>query len=257
LDKKELSEMQPISENDGRIPVVLNAMRNLSETYPDVAFYGLVTGPFTLALHLRGTGIFMDIYDQPEYVQKLLAFTTQIGINMADFYLNAGCDVIAVVDPMTSQISPQTFGEFVTPAAQKVFAHIRNREALSSFFVCGHAQKNVEAMCMTNPDNICIDENIDLNYVKEVTRKYNVSYGGNLKLTLSLLMGNENDVNTYTVYQSPLAGKTIQLGVIAPGPASLETEVPLYETIVTPSINEYVSTLGYDIEFEFLIDQGE
>jgi len=67
----------------------------------------------------------------------------------------------------------------------------------------------------------------------------------------------DGDINTVTVYQNPLAGKTIQLGVVAPGPGSLETEHPLYEQMVTPAINTYASTLGYDVEFEYLIDQGE
>ncbi len=68
---------------------------------------------------------------------------------------------------------------------------------------------------------------------------------------------NGDDANTVTVYKNPLEGSIVQLGVIAPGPGSLETEVPLYENIMSPAVNEYASTLGYDIEFEYLIDQGE
>jgi uroporphyrinogen decarboxylase len=44
-------------------------------------------------------------------------------------------------------------------------------------------------MCQCNPDNISIDENIPLEYVREQARKYNISFGGNLKLTMVLLYG--------------------------------------------------------------------
>ena len=60
---------------------------------------------------------------------------------MAHMYINAGCDIIASVDPMTSQISPRAFKKFVLPYATDLFDEIRKLNAFSSFFVCGHAQK--------------------------------------------------------------------------------------------------------------------
>jgi uroporphyrinogen decarboxylase len=107
--------------------------------------------------------------------------------------MDAGCDVIAVVDPMTSQIDPESFGVFVSPYARNIFDGIRERGKLSSFFVCGHAQQNIEVMCECRPDNISIDENIPLDYVKEIALPKNISFGGNLKLTVVLLMGDAED----------------------------------------------------------------
>ena len=57
---------------------------------------------------------------------------------MSRYYIEAGCDVVAMVDPMTSQIGPDQFTEFVTPYATEIFESIRGQDALSSFFVCGH-----------------------------------------------------------------------------------------------------------------------
>ncbi len=191
LSTKSIEELPKITPNSGRLPVVLEAVRQLKADKHDVALYGLVTGPFTLALHLQGTPIFMDMFDNPEKVQQLMRYAGAICSQISRYYIDAGCDIIALVDPMTSQISPDAFREFVTPYAKQVFQDIRDAGAFSSFFVCGHAQRNVEEMCRTRPDNVSIDENIALSYVKEICQKYNISFGGNLQLTVVLLMGDE------------------------------------------------------------------
>jgi len=189
-----LSDLKVPTEKDGRFPIVLEATRRLVETHGnDVAIYGLITGPFTLALHLRGTNIFYDMVDEPEEMKALMAFCRDVCIKTADMYMDAGVDVVAVVDPMTSQISPDNFREFVTPYATPVFEHVRSRGKAGSFFVCGYAKNNVEPMCECKPDNISIDENIPLDFVKEVCGKFGISFGGNIKLTLTMLFGTPTD----------------------------------------------------------------
>jgi len=215
LDGKTLEDLTIPGKNDGRIKLTLNATRRLRAAHPDVALYGLITGPFTLALHLLGTDIFMKMLEDPEDMKRLLSFTTEVGKSMAMYYIEAGCDIIAVVDPMTSQIDPMSFETFITPCATDLFEHIRTSGALSSFFVCGHAQQNIEAMCGCKPDNICIDENIPLDYVKEVALKNKISFGGNIKLTVVMLMGTTNDVQENALECMDLGGK--KGFILAPG----------------------------------------
>lgn len=188
-----LEDLSVPGPDAGRIGMALDATRRLRKANPDLALYGLITGPFTLALHLLGTDIFMMMFDDPDAVARLLEFGRDVATAMSDYYLDAGCDVIAVVDPMTSQIGPDHFVEFVTPYVAPVFERIHARGALSSFFVCGHAQQNVEAMCKSGPKNICVDENIPLDYVRDICRPQGVSFGGNLQLTTVLLHGSPED----------------------------------------------------------------
>ncbi|MCI0514420.1 thioredoxin family protein [candidate division KSB1 bacterium] len=215
LDTRTLEELPVIHEQSGRIPIILETTRRLKQVLPDVALYGLVTGPFTLALHLQGTQIFMDMFDNPEKVKRLMEYTTQIATRVAQMYIAAGCDIIALVDPMTSQISPEAFHEFVSSSATTIFTEVRRQGAFSSFFVCGHAQRNVEEMCLTRPDNISIDENIALNYVKEVCQKYHISFGGNLQLTVVLLMGDERAAERNALECLDIGGDTGF--ILAPG----------------------------------------
>lgn len=177
----------------GRIPLTMEATRRIVEKIGDqTAIYGLLCGPFTLALHLLGNDIFMEMYDEEEKVEALCDRCADYAIQMSDAYLEAGCDVIAVVDPMVSQISPDHFRQFVTPFMNKIYNHIKDKGAYSSCFVCGDVTRNLEVMGELACDNISVDEQIDMAVLKEVAQRHGKSFGGNLKLTVTLLMGDED-----------------------------------------------------------------
>lgn len=189
-----LDDLKVPTENDGRFPIVLESTRRLCKEFGEnVAIYGLVTGPFTLALHLMGTDIFYEMIDNPENMHKLMALCEKVCIATSDMYIKAGVDIIALVDPMTSQISPDNFEEYVSPYATRVFEHVKAQNVLTSFFVCGNAKRNIEVMCKCAPNNISIDENIPIEYVKEICQNYGISFGGNIKLTLTMLFGTPAD----------------------------------------------------------------
>ncbi len=191
---------------DGRLPMILDVMREMKTTVGEhTALYGLLCGPFTLAAHLRGTEVFMDMFDHVEFLQALFSFTRDVAKRMAALYIDAGMDVIAVVDPMISQISPRHFEQFFTAPFTDIFDFIRargsasKRELYSSFFVCGDATKNIDVMCQTRPDSISIDENIDLVQTKAITDRYNITIGGNIPLTTTMLLGTQQDNMKFVV----------------------------------------------------------
>lgn len=188
------------AKEEGRLPLVLDVMRRMKTAVGShTALYGLITGPFTLASHLRGTEIFMDMVEQPELIEALLQYTNRVAIQMASYYLEAGMDVIAVVDPMISQISPRHFKHYMSETFTELFSFIRGQKAYSSFFVCGDATKNIEGMCQTGPDCIAVDENINMAAAKEITDRYNIAIEGNIPLTSRLLLGTQQDNMKYVV----------------------------------------------------------
>ena len=185
---------------DSRLPLVLDVMRSMKEQVGErTALYGLVTGPFTLASHLRGTDIFLDTMDHPEFLGDLLAYAAQVAIRVSALYLEAGMDVIAVVDPVTSQVSPRMFQKYLRKPFTTIFDFIRERGAFSAFFVCGDATKNIEGMCQSGPDCVAVDENVDMVTAKEVTDRYNVTLEGNIPLTTRMLLGTQQDNMKYVV----------------------------------------------------------
>ncbi len=195
----EVPERLP-DRQDGRLPMILDVMREMKAAVGErTALYGLLCGPFTLAAHLRGTEVFMDMFDHVDFLHALFAFTRDVAQRMAALYIEAGMDVIAVVDPMISQISPRHFEQFFMGPFTDVFDFIRGRDVFSSFFVCGDATKNIEVMCQTRPDSISIDENIDIAQAKSITDRYNITIGGNIPLTTTMLLGTQQDNMKFVV----------------------------------------------------------
>ncbi|NLB42216.1 MAG: uroporphyrinogen decarboxylase, partial [Clostridiales bacterium] len=182
-----------------------------------------------LALHLRGNNIFMDMYDDAKYVKDLLAFCGKIAMKMSDMFIDAGMAVIAAVDPLISQISVDHFEEFMSPIYTEIFEHIRSKAVLSSFFVCGDATRNIEAMCETNPDSIFVDENVDLAAAKRITDKYNITIGGNLPLTTVMLHGTQQDNMKCVIDELDSIQDRHNL-VIAPG-CDMPYDTPIESTI--------------------------
>jgi uroporphyrinogen decarboxylase len=230
-------------KTDGRLSLVLDVMRQMKvRVGAETALYGLVTGPFTLASHLRGTDIFLDSVDHEDFLHELMAYAACVCQRMSDLYIDAGMDVIAVVDPVVSQVSARYFKSFLADDFTKVFDHIRQRGVFSSFFVCGDATKNIEVMCQTVPDSISIDENIDMVAAKAITDHYNITLGGNIPLTTRMLLGNQQDNMQYVV---ELLDKVSHRNlVISPG-CDMPYDVPLENTIaVMQAVREPESALA-------------
>jgi branched-chain amino acid transport system substrate-binding protein len=68
--------------------------------------------------------------------------------------------------------------------------------------------------------------------------------------------GGDGDSTTIEVKVAPLEGETIQIGYISSTTTGLETTVPLVQDILVPDYNAYVAKLGYDVDFEYLIDDA-
>jgi len=227
-DTKDIPSRIP-AKDDGRLPMILETMRAVKEKIgDDTALYGLLTGPFTLASHLRGQSFFMDMAMDVEYCKNMLKYTAQIAKAMSDYFIDAGMDVISIVCPLVSQISPKHFDAVLSGPYQEVFDHIRSKGALSSFFVCGNATPNIEPMCKTNPDSISVDENVNMAEAKKITEKYDIVIGGNIPLTTVMLHGTQQDNMKYVVELLDKVGH--EKLIIAPG-CDMPYDLPLENTI--------------------------
>ncbi|MHA2107751.1 MAG: uroporphyrinogen decarboxylase family protein, partial [Candidatus Hodarchaeales archaeon] len=192
---EEMIVLEKIPErHEGRLPIIIEVMKSLKkEIGTQVALFGLVCGPLTLASHLRGTNFYIDLITNPQYAVEMLSYTSQVTKVMSEYYFEAGMDIIAVVDPVVSQISPTMFNEFLSKKFSDIFSHIKSQDVYSSFFVCGDATKNLDSMCKTNPDSIFVDENIDMVHAYDILSKHKIILGGNIPLATTMLFGTQQD----------------------------------------------------------------
>lgn len=217
-----------ITKDEGRIPLICDTMRKFKQAKPEIAMYGLICGPFTLASHLRGTNIFMDMYDDEDKVKELINYCTDVVLDVAQYYIEAGCDIIAPVDPLVSQISPDMFETFLEAPYTKIFETLKAQHVYSSFFVCGDVTRNIEPMCKTKPDAIGIDENVDIVEAKKITDAYQVTISGNLQLTITMLMGTQQDNQKAAIELMDKMGT--QRFILAPG-CDIPFDVPVANVI--------------------------
>ena len=236
MDDKSLDELVLPTEEDGRYPIVLDAAERIVKELGDkIAIYGLICGPFTLALHLKGTAIFSDMNRSPEEAHKLMKFTTAVAKDFARMYAERGVDIIAVVDPMVSQISPRHFKAFITPYMTEVNQYVKSLNKKVVTFVCGDVTKNFELLCQTDTNGIAFDENVDLSVAKEIAINNKVAYGGNLPLTTVMLFGTPMD-NVQEVK------KQLEIGegsgyILAPG-CDIAFDTPIQNLV---AIGNYIS----------------
>ena len=141
-----------------------------------------------------GNDIFLQMFDHPDYVKAVIGFCASVGQKVAQAYLDNGADVIAVVDPMTSQISPEHFEQFVTPGGQPdLRLRPRPQGALLAVRLRGrHPQPRGHV-----PDRLRqhLASTRTSRWSGSATSPAaaNKSFGGNLKLTSVLLLGDEED----------------------------------------------------------------
>lgn len=183
--------LTPPARDSGRWPVLFEAARIAKPQLEalDCAMLGLMTGPLTLASHLAGVRIFTAVKRKKEFAHAVTRFAGKVGAVAARFYAEMGCDIIAIVDPVASQIHPDTFREFVTPNCQPAVNAIHQAGLASTFFICGDCTKVVEEVCRVGTDAFAVDEQMNLNFIRDLARKFNKGFGGNLKLTLALSLG--------------------------------------------------------------------
>lgn len=216
-------------KTDGRIPMVLDVMHRLKEEIGDqVALYGLICGPVTLASHIRGSEFFMDIIKDKEFAAQMVEFCAEVCIAMSNYYIEAGMDVIGVVDPIISQISPKAIEKLFLDSFTAVFDNIKSQGVLSSFFVCGDATIQMDVMCRTHADGISVDENVNIAEAKKITDQYGIAIGGNIPLTTVMLFGNQQDNMKYVVEM--LDNISHENLIVSPG-CDMPYSVPIENTI--------------------------
>lgn len=233
---KSVADLPEFTKGKGRIQLCLDATKKIADAIgEDTAIFALVCGPFTLALHLAGSAFITDLIKSPDKAKEVLDYCSQIIIKMSEWYIELGCvDAIAVVDPMTSQISPRHFKRFVSPALDPIIKAVKDKGSMITLFCCGNATKNIELMMQCKPDGVAFDEQVSLEMVRGLADQYKVAFEGNLALTTTLMFGSPLECVNEAKERMATGGKTGY--ILSPG-CDLPFDTPFYNL---EAVGDYV-----------------
>ena len=194
---------------DGRMPVFLQTMRLMKRHHTGLKI-ACVTGPFTLALHIGGTDLYIETVKDPEKVKRILDYCTDVGIQYARALVKEGADMILIAEPAGSQLSPNAFELFSLPYTRQMIKAIRRNCVLH---VCGRAGHLIKLMCRSGASAISVDD-VDMTAVlAEVPADLVVA--GNLS-PLKLLSASPSEIDRdTTALLETVKGK--REFIIAPG----------------------------------------
>ena len=118
---------------DGRIPLIIEAGKKLKAEFPEVKVSVPVSGPFSIAVSLRGlNGLLADVALFPEQVSDFLKRLVEGQILLSQASVDAGLDVAffesAAAPPL---LSPKQFRQIELPALKEAMTRVGE--------VAGHA----------------------------------------------------------------------------------------------------------------------
>ena len=122
-DEKDMENLDAsLIEGRGRIPVVLEAAKRLTQTMGrDVALLGVITGPITLSRHLMGDAPISAADKNSQIFQKLTDFSGKIALALARAYGELKFDAVILADGDLASLKPVHY-----PKIQPMLKTLRN-----------------------------------------------------------------------------------------------------------------------------------
>lgn len=180
---------------DGRVWVFLETVRLLKRKL-DIPLGVYVSGPFTLAgLMIGANNIAMATIDSPDLVHATVNFCEHKIIEYAKALQNVGADMICILDPTATILSPRAYWEFAGKSSQNLVQHLDTRTILH---ICGNTEHLVKLMCQTGVHGLSLDSLVNLPKVAAMTPK-DVVLIGNLSPVETMLQGDRARVRRDTI----------------------------------------------------------
>ncbi len=184
----------PDPYKDGRMPVNLKSLKLIAENI-NKPLYVSIQGPFTLAVQLAGaTHLLGEVIRNPEFIEKILDFTTETVLRYTKAVYEAGTMYISIAEPGTVTLSPKNFQHYVVPRVNKIFDSIN---CWKGMHICGDTSLFLDLMLSCNLDAVSLDQIMDYRTVVKKIPKDKVLIG-NLDPIDLLGKGSVEEIKTYT-----------------------------------------------------------
>jgi [methyl-Co(III) methanol-specific corrinoid protein]:coenzyme M methyltransferase len=158
----------PDPRKDGRVPVVLEAVRRLqNEKVPVLCG---VTSPFTLACFLRGErDTLMDLVVNPTFLKQMLLLAERWAVSFIREVVEAGADVLVLEDTWASGeiLSREQYQNFALPGEQSLARAVHGLGARSILHHCGRPGNNLDLMADSGVDGLTIHQTLNVPVAKK------------------------------------------------------------------------------------------
>ncbi len=134
----------------------------------DVPIVVGVTGPFTIAGHIRGINdMLTDLILDPGLVHNILGTTWEVSASFAAALVGNGADVVVLIEPTASIIGADFFKEFVLPYVRRVTAKV-NVRVPTVLHTCGDSLPIMDLMAQVGVSAVSLDQRVSIAKTKEV-----------------------------------------------------------------------------------------
>jgi uroporphyrinogen decarboxylase len=193
--KKLKTNLNP--EKDGRMPFMLNMVRNLRKRLGnDIPISSWISPPFRTACMLRGSSqLYLDILLDPGFVKELLETVYGPLTAYAKALTDAGADIICTSNPVANNdcIKYKHYQEFSHPYTKRLFTDVKNhRDVKIMFHTCGNWNDRFDLVTNENVDILHVDK-VELAEFKK-TWGSKITIMGNVRAVDTLLQGTPEKV---------------------------------------------------------------
>lgn len=187
---------------DGRVMAYLEAVRRMSGLLPESVLCGAyMIGPFSLVGLLVGAEeAALLTLEEPERMEELCELATSKLALFAQALLEAGAEVICLLEPSAVMLGPRQFEGFSGKWCARLTDLVHSREAAAVLHICGNTTHLIKSMVATGADALSLDSpetGLDLAQAAEVAGS-EVLIAGNLSPTGTILRGKPEAVTAET-----------------------------------------------------------
>ena len=194
----------------GRMPVVIRATEIVvREVGNEVYVMPVIMGPLNCSSQFRGVeDLMMDIVERPEFVERLLDFSTDVVLEYGKALVDAGAHGILIGEALCTpgMISPATYRSIV-PRQRRLAEALRKHGAQHVLLhICGNVRRILPIMVEAGADIFDLDWQMDLAEAKRTCAPAGITIRGNLDPAAVLRNGTPDEVYQKSVKAIKAAG---------------------------------------------------
>jgi MtaA/CmuA family methyltransferase len=225
LDAMERLEV-PDAKSAGRMPITLQAVKELQDWRTDLPILLGIVSPLMLAIQLRGDhNILFDMHHHPDLLKRFLNTLTEFDLDYLKLAFENGADHIVIDDGLSGGdfLDEGQFRTYAVPYEDMIANECRKYDFETILHVCGDSKDQIPRMLEVNADGISVDHDVSVASTRRLVNesKRRTAIIGNLCPSRTLLLGGREKVVEMTK-------RAIDEGVdaVAPG-CNLEMLTPL------------------------------